>query len=510
MTTHAIILGGIIRDITGRPLGPYRLRTALAKQGFRAEVIDYAWALKEDELLTILESFISTETLILGLSITWFSSTKHKGNAEFNRWFTESFFQSVRTHWPWLKIVIGGTKTALVHGSELLKKPADWWLRGFADIGLPELLKHLSGRENNLKFRTEYDGVHVIDCNDHYRVENMDELETEYEAGDYFKTHQPVSLEVSRGCIFTCSFCTHPFLGKKSYEYIRTPESLASELRRNYEIFGTTRYIVTDDTFNDSMEKLERVARAIELSKIPNFEFVSYIRAELLVTKPELIPMLKQLNCKGAFVGLESMNKEARISVGKGMAVDRVLDALNNLKSNSNALLYASMIVGLPGDTLDDAYSWYERFKSKELFNDWGFQNLGLTFDEFGQGESIFSKEPAKYGYEVTGRNVDANGIGPRSYQWKSKMGFSDGDAGRVAREINDMSMDIVGAGGFGVADYWYHNGTEHEIDNVTRTDFFPARKGSVSGKIRSQERLQEALARLAQNGRTSKFYTNN
>jgi hypothetical protein len=220
--------------------------------------------------------------------------------------------------------------------------------------------------------------------------------------------------------------------------------------------------------------------------------------------------MLKQLNCKGAFVGLESMNKEARISVGKGMAVDRVLDALNNLKSNSNALLYASMIVGLPGDTLDDAYSWYERFKSKELFNDWGFQNLGLTFDEFGQGESIFSKEPAKYGYEVTGRNVDANGIGPRSYQWKSKMGFSDGDAGRVAREINDMSMDIVGAGGFGVADFWYHNGTEHEINNVTRTDFFPARKGSVSGKIRSQERLQEALARLAQNGRTSKFYTNN
>lgn len=507
MTTHAIILGGILRDLTGRPLGPYRLRTSLAKHGFRAEVIDYSWACKENQLLAILESFVTQETLILGISTTWFSSTKDKDDADFNRWFTPSFFDKVRRTWPWLKIVIGGTRGALVHGSEVLKEKAEWWLHGFADIGLVELLKYLSGQPNNLKFTKDiYDSTNVVDCNRNHLVVNMDDLETVYEAGDYFKSYQPISLEVSRGCIFTCSFCTHPFLGKKSYEYIRTPESLASELARNYELFGTTRYIITDDTFNDSTEKLERVLRAIDISKIPNFEFVSYIRAELLATKPEMIPLLKQLNIRGGFIGLESMNKEARTAVGKGMDVNRVLDALNNLKTNSNAMLHASMIVGLPGDTIEDAYSWLETFKRDQLFNDWGFQSLGLTFDEFGRGESIFSREPGKYGFTIIGKSGEPGKPGPRSYLWKSKTNLTDDQASKAAGELNDMSRELVGAGGFGVADYWYHNATEDQINNMRRIDFRPAHHGNESGRARTNDRVNDAIVRLASKGKTSRF----
>lgn len=490
MTTHAIILGGILKDATGRPLGPYRLRTSLANHGFRAEVIDYAWALREDELLILLQRYISKDTLIIGISNIWFTTNAEKNNEELNRWFTEKFFRTVKREWPWVKIVIGGTKTALVQGAELLKSPADWWLSGFADIGLPKLLKFLNGQENDLQYRTDVDGTHIIDCNMHYRVENMDDLETVYEANDRFLPFQPISLEVSRGCIFTCSFCTHPFLGKKSFEYIRTPESLASELSRNYELFGTTRYIVTDDTFNDSMEKLERVARAIELSKIPNFEFVSYIRAELLATKPEMIPMLKQLNCKGAFIGLESLNKEARRIIGKGMDAERVMTALENFKSQTDVKMFASMIVGLPGDTLDDAYSWFERFKREKLFGEWGFQQLGMTFDEFGQGDSIFSKDPAKYGYTVS-KSTDKNA--PRSYDWTHQFGYTNKDAGRVAGDINSQSRELAMAGGFGVAEYWFHGGSTDEIENMTRKEFSVGGRGSENGKIRAKVRVQEA-----------------
>ncbi len=490
MTTHAIILGGILRDQTGRPLGPYRLRTSLANHGFRAEVIDYAWALREDELLILLQRYISKDTLIIGISNIWFTTSAEKDNKEFNRWFTEKFFRIVKREWPWIKIVIGGTKTALVQGAELLKSPADWWLSGFADIGLPKLLKFLSGQENDLQYRKDFDGTHIIDCNMHYRVENMDDLETVLEPNDRFLPHQPVSLEVSRGCIFTCSFCTHPFLGKKSFEYIRTAESLATELKRNYELFGTTRYIITDDTFNDSMEKLERVARAIDISKIPNFEFVSYIRSELLVTKPEMIPMLKQLNIKGGFIGLESMNKEARQAIGKGMDVERVMERLVEFRDATNVKLYASMIVGLPGDSLDDAYSWFERFKREQLFSEWGFQPLGMTFDEFGQGDSIFSKDPAKYGYSVS-KSKDANAS--RNYSWTHKLGYTNREASIVANDINTQSREIDKAAGFGVAEYWFHGGSDSDIENMRRKDFSVNSRGFESGKARGKVRVQEA-----------------
>lgn len=498
MTTHAIILGGILKDLTGRPLGPYRLRTALAKQGYRAEVIDYAWAIDQEELLTVLDSYITTDTLIIGISNIWFTTTKERDSGNFNKWFTQDFFDTVKQKWPWIKIVIGGTKTALVQGAELLKSPADWWLSGFADIGLTELLKHLQGEPNDLKYITDRDGCGIIDCNLDYRVQNMDELETVFEANDRFLPYQPISLEVSRGCIFTCSFCTHPFLGKKSYEYIRTAENLASELKRNYELFGTTRYIITDDTFNDSMEKLERVARAIDISKIPNFEFVSYIRSELLVTKPEMIPMLKQLNIRGGFIGLESMNKEARQVIGKGMDVNRVMDALADFKANTRVKLYASMIVGLPGDTLDDAYSWYNQFKTDGLFGEWGFQPLGMTFDKNGIGDSIFSRDPGKYGYTIDGTNIILHNqtTGPQSYRWTHKLGYTDRDASRVAADINDQSESIVGAGGFGVAEYWFHGVNDHEIDTWTRYDVGVGLRGKESGRVRALNRVNEARAK--------------
>lgn len=498
MTTHAIILGGILKDLTGRPLGPYRLRTALAQQGYRAEVIDYAWALDQEELLTILTSVVTQDTLVIGISNIWFTTTKERDSGNFNKWFTQNFFDTVKQQWPWIKIVIGGTKTALVQGAELLKSPADWWLSGFADIGFSELLKHLQGQPNDLKYFIDRDGCGIVDCNLDYRVQNMDDLETVFESNDRFLSHQPLSLEVSRGCIFTCSFCTHPFLGKKSYEYMRTAESLASELKRNYELFGTTRYIITDDTFNDSMEKLERVARAIDISKIPNFEFVSYIRSELLVTKPEMIPMLKQLNIRGGFIGLESMNSEARRAIGKGMDVNRVMDALSNFKANTRVKLFASMIVGLPGDTLDDAYSWFERFKTDGMFGEWGFQPLGMTFDENGIGDSIFSREPAKYGYTITGNNLILQNqtVGPRSYRWTHKLGYTDQDAGRVSADINMQSESIVGAGGFGVAEYWFHGVNDHEIDTWTRYDVGVGLRGIESGRKRALNRVNEARAK--------------
>ena len=69
MTTHAIVLGGILKDAQGRPLGPYRLRTACREAGYNCHVIDFAWALNSDKLLTICESVITKDTLVLGIII---------------------------------------------------------------------------------------------------------------------------------------------------------------------------------------------------------------------------------------------------------------------------------------------------------------------------------------------------------------------------------------------------------------------------------------------------------
>ncbi len=488
MTTHAIVLGGILKDAQGRPLGPYRLRTACREAGYNCHIIDFAWALNSDKLLTICESVITEDTLVLGISNVWFSSNQGMKDPNLNAWFGDVFFCEFHRRWPWIQVVIGGTKMSLVQGSKELKKYTRWWLTGFADIGFVELLHYLQGKTTDLKFTVDSDGCHIIDCNDHYRVVNMDNLETVFEKSDDFKPYQPISLEVSRGCIFTCSFCSHPFLGKKSYEYIRSPESIAKELRRNYELFGTTRYQIMDDTFNDSMEKLERLERAIDLAKLPQFEFCGYIRAELIATKPEMIPKLRQLGIRGGTIGLESLNPGARRAIGKGMDIERVFDALADFKANSRVLLHTGMIVGLPGDTVEDAYAWVERFKRDKLLDVWTFNGLGLTHDKNGSGVSVFDKDPAKWGYEILGYNPDSWTI-----RWRNNRGMIEQEATKAATAINEEAVKINAAGGFSVGAYWFVGASDQQLETVTHWDMALGHKGSVSGRIRADKKVEEA-----------------
>ena len=65
-TYHAIVLGGILRDYAGRPLGPYRLRTACKNEGFNLKVIDYAWIMTDIRLLNLLGRLITNDTLVFG------------------------------------------------------------------------------------------------------------------------------------------------------------------------------------------------------------------------------------------------------------------------------------------------------------------------------------------------------------------------------------------------------------------------------------------------------------
>lgn len=491
---HAVVLGGILRDYAGRPLGPYRLRSACKRKGFEIKVIDFAWQLTSDRLLNILSAYITKETLVLGISNVWLSTSKEVNDKEslVNRWIVPSFWKQFKIRFPWCKIVIGGTKPTLVQGAELLKPYAEWWLTGFSDIAFPKLLQHLQGNNPDLVYRTDADSTKIIQSDTHYKVSDMDELETFYEAEDRFKDFQPLPLEVSRGCIFKCAFCSHPFLGKKSYDYIRSPESLARELKRNYNLFGTTRYFITDDTFNDSIEKLDRLERAIDLSGIPDFNFVCYIRAELIASTPAMIPILKRLGCKGGTVGIESMNNYARRIIGKGMDIERVLDSLAKFKAETGVRLHTGMIVGLPGDQAEDAIKWHERFIADDIFSDWTFQQLGLIFTDEGEGLSLFEKNPGKFGYSLSVPKNDLTNQ-PRSRGWINDVGATEKECKVAAEEISKLSEFTCKVGGFGVGDAWYHGVTDKEILTLPKNQLRLGRRGIESGIIRAKESELEA-----------------
>lgn len=452
----AIIIGGIPFDLFGRPLGPYRLRTAAEKQGYSVKVIDFASHLTDQELINLLNSLISNKTKVIGISTPWFEHSP-----TINSWVTNSFFNYLKEKYSQIKIVVGGTKST-VH--PILIKYTEWFLSGFSDISFIKLLNFLSdNKKENLKYFKNSSKVNLIDSDNYYQVKNVDDIETIYKIEDNFYEFQPLTLEISRGCIFKCSFCTHPFLGKKNYDYIRSIESISNELKRNYQLFKTTRYFISDDTFNDSIEKIDRVSRAVELSKIPNFEFVSYIKPELLVTNKSMIYSLKSLGLKGAHFGIESFNNKSRKVVGKGMDIEKIIEISKQFYQETKVKIHASFILGLPYDTINDFYNWQEfLIKNKEeLFLSWRYNTLGLINPKFGNLYSLIEKNPKQYGYTT----IATNNL---YLHWKNNNDISSHQCDEISKELNRQSNKFMKIAGWTLGSAWFQNINKYDIEYTT------------------------------------------
>lgn len=450
MEYDVILIGGLPQD-TGRPIGPYRLRTSLEKAGYNALVVDFALYLNKKELMEVLSLSVTDRTRIIGISTIWFKKSTIgvallDSHAD-DDWYCADFFAQVREKWPQIKLVAGGTTLGPLNGIKF-----DYLVSGYADNSIIVLLEDIINNTKKAKFSLYglSPGLKALNSDSLYPVENTDEIETIWKPSDAWAPHQPIPMEVSRGCIFKCSFCNHPFLGKKNYEYIRSKESLASEMRRNYEMFGSTRYLLIDDTLNDSVEKLDRLLRAVELSKLPNFEFVSYIRAEMLVTKPEMIPMLGQLGLKGGFVGLESFGAKARMAVGKGMDIERVLEALAKAKDQTDVKWQTGFIVGLPGDTPDSLWESFQRIKKDKILSAWNPTPLNIA------GTSLFMQHPEKYGY--TFEDGD-------SKRWINDVGMTAGQAAKLAIELDKDGAGHQFVAGWHIGPHWFHNATKEQME---------------------------------------------
>lgn len=492
MSYDVVLIGGITHDRIGRAIGPFRLRTAFETAGYSLKVIDYAWALTQDQMINLLSTIITDKTKILGISAAWYDFPS-------NRWAQDdSFFKRFRKLFPGITIVVGGTKTT---ASSLLYNQADWFVSGFSDIAFVKLADYLYGKTSDLIFTTDAHGnpgeTKIISADKNYQIINVDEIETVFKEEDGFLAHQPLPIEISRGCIFKCAFCTHPFLGKKSYDYIRTAESIGRELKRNYELFGTYRYMISDDTFNDSYEKLDIVKRAIEIAKLSKFEFVSYIRPELIITKPDMLPMLLDLGIKGGFIGLESMRKESRQVVGKGIEVERVFEIAQTLNSRG-VKMHASLIAGLPNDNEEEIYRWNEHLiKNKDhLFRSWSFNSLGLMRTGVGDVPySLFEKNPKAYGY--TTKELAHN---VQSLHWIHTSGMTADKAQEISTRCNAEAAPHIKIGGWEVAGAWFHNIPDNIVETMPSNQTNLNEKAIENSIIRANDNYNKITGKSLDN----------
>lgn len=418
---HAVIFTDMSSKIYHvRPLGAYRIASELRQAGYQVLVIDYfsKWLADLKGFFNLLDTVISDETLFVGYSSTFFSpTTEFKEHVEtYYEYFGEMSAQwpiehqrmnlinrHIKKLGPRSKILYGGNGANNVTPM-LTESGIDYIVQGLADNTVVEIINNI--RDNKHIKYTLINNAKVIAYDVTARGFDFTNSQTVFSPDDCFDGDSVLPLETSRGCMFKCSFCEYPLLGRKKNDlsYHRTVNSLTQEVVRNYETFGINKYMIVDDTFNESTSKLEAVYNALENSNI-KIEFACYLRADLLERFPEQIPLLRNMGIRSAFLGIETLNPRAAKSVGKNSHTDRIKEVLIQLKDvwKKETMIHGGFIAGLPYDneeTIEEWMAWI--YNNPDLIDSYFIQPLRLIPSLF---PSDLQKNPQNYGYKQTGAN---------------------------------------------------------------------------------------------------------
>lgn len=385
--------------------GAHRIASHVREQGFSCLVIDHIGALTFELYTKILDLAVGENTLVVGYSSTWFTGDfyplrnqntlsnafgDYKGNA-LDKWI--EYPKTINKN---LKVILGGARN-----HRIIKGNFDHIIVGLAENMFTDFLNSLSGRTEPKEFD------HVIDYDNEAKHSSWDfrTSTTLYNEFDLIQSHEPLTLELARGCKFKCKFCTYPLIGKKNIDdYLRRPECIKRELMDNYEKWGTTRYYIVDDTFNDSVEKVQMM---LDITNSLPFkpEYWAFSRLDLLISFPETIPMLRDMGLKQTYIGIETFNEAAGKAVGKGLSRERKVKGLEELQRiwQDEVNIQSGFIVGLPHESQDSLKETVDYLTKPgcpihaaymiPLFLTGPNPNRHLEFT------SIFDREYFKYGY---------------------------------------------------------------------------------------------------------------
>jgi hypothetical protein len=426
MTADAVIFtdGMTTTGVWARSAGPYRIATHLRRMGLRVQVVDF-WSLIVNEgpelIDVIIEKFVGPNTLFVGFSSTFFNLRLqmylgHKNKDKSVGYYTrhvdnQNVFcapedliayirNKVKSINPNCAMLLGGAR------ADKNSKHMDVVVFGYAEKELEEYIRWRQGK-NPFFQSVKHDGKLIIENN--VTAEGLDftSATIDWEPEDCIIPGESLPIEVSRGCIFRCKFCSFPLNGraKDDKDHLKDASILYDEFMRNWQLYGVRRYMFSDDTYNDSVSKMEQMNDIVQ--KLPfKLEFATYGRLDLIARFPEHIDLIEQNGCTSITFGIESLNQKSAASIGKGGKSERLIETLHELRARWKNRIHTSagFIFGLPHDTYDTIDKWSEpvtdvRFPlHSPIFIPLGIDNTLTTQRKF---QSDLDKDPGAFGYRL-------------------------------------------------------------------------------------------------------------
>ena len=172
------------------------------------------------------------------------------------------------------------------------------------------------------------------------------------------------SLIVTRGCPFSCDFCSKPVWG----DLFRKPP-LEKVFREIEEIrsLGYTSLWIADDCFTLDSEYLTAFCREMIRRNVP-VGWTCLSRVDRLT--PELVDLMKRAGCIRVYLGLESGSNETLRLMNKRVTVEQGIRAVH-LFSQAGIGTAGFFMVGYPKETIESIEKTFALVLSLPLDEAW-------------------------------------------------------------------------------------------------------------------------------------------
>jgi hypothetical protein len=384
----------------GKYAGTYKIATEIRAAGYSCQVVDLFSYYTYNQLEKIVNKFVTSETILIGFSCTLME--KREGNNVYNFGRSSDEFTSIVEYAKSInskvKVCLGGARMTL----NSYWPGVDYVVINKGDVAVIKLIEHLATGAD-LK-TAKNNPCYVIDGNDYfYTQEQFASSSIVYQPQDIIFPGESLPVEIARGCIFQCAFCHFDLIGKKVGDWQKGEHALRDELIRNYELFGTTHYMLTDELINESLPKMEMIHRVF--TNLPfKISYTSYARLDLIWKFPEMRELLLESGATSLAFGIETLNEVAGKKIGKGLGEKRVKETLNYCAETWKGRIITSsnFIVGLPGEDAASVKRTVDYLVSDECPLDvFGFLPLYIRAEHDGRGSSKIDQDPKKFGYII-------------------------------------------------------------------------------------------------------------
>lgn len=171
-----------------------------------------------------------------------------------------------------------------------------------------------------------------------------------YHSSAQLRGHKTLHLVTSRGCPYPCSFCNSNKTFGPTWRGF-SAERIVTEVKLMIDNYGVDVIQFFDDVFTYDRQRTLEFCQRMEAEGI-ELAWSCFTRCDLI--DPELLAAMKRAGCYQIFIGLESAVPRLLNMIKKGTTPEKLRNGFQMVK-DSGIEIFASIILGLPTETQDDA-----------------------------------------------------------------------------------------------------------------------------------------------------------